>query len=70
MLMLVAIPDRANERSARFLVKLGYEERTQDYPATDEYRFFELYRDPEARRRMLDRIPERASLNYAMSSPE
>lgn len=56
MLTLLAMPDKQNERSIRFLEKLGYEERTQDYCAKDRYRFFELYRDAESRRLMLDRF--------------
>jgi RimJ/RimL family protein N-acetyltransferase len=56
MLMLLAMPARANERSARFLVKLGYEERTRDYAETDKIRFFELYRDPQALRQMQHRF--------------
>lgn len=56
MLMLLAMPSKANERSARFLASLGYEERTEDYCAKDKYRFFELYRNPEARLLMLERI--------------
>lgn len=56
MLMLLAMPDRENERSARFLKKLGYEERSHDFCASDRYRFFELYRDANAKRLMLERF--------------
>jgi RimJ/RimL family protein N-acetyltransferase len=51
-LMLLAVPDRRNERSARFLTRLGYEERTEEYMGRETYRYFELYRDAEARRMM------------------
>jgi RimJ/RimL family protein N-acetyltransferase len=56
MLMLLAMPDRKNERSARFLTRLGYEERAEDYGERERNRFFELYRDAEARRQMRDRF--------------
>jgi RimJ/RimL family protein N-acetyltransferase len=56
-LLLVAFPDRNNERSCRFLQKLGYEDRTLDYEHYDpdrpkkelKDRFFELYRSHRTR---------------------
>lgn len=56
MLMLLAMPDKANARSVRFLRNLGYEDRTQDYGADQRYKFFELYRDAAARQQMMDRF--------------
>ncbi len=53
--MVLAMPDKRNERSARFLARLGYEERSENYLAKDRYRFFELYRDDEARQQMHER---------------
>ena len=55
-LMLLAMPDRRNERSARFLARLGYEERTEEYGGGETRRYFELYRDGEARRQMRERF--------------
>lgn len=52
MLTLIAISDKKNYRSARFLTRLGYEERTQDYSENGTNRFFELHRDAGARERM------------------
>ena len=56
MLCLLAMPDVKNERSARFLARLGYEERAAENEPEGTYRFFELYRDDEARGLMRGRF--------------
>ncbi len=60
MLMLLAMPDCKNERSARFLLRLGYEQSTEKYGGRDRNRFFELHRDDDARQQMKERF-ERSS---------
>ncbi len=56
MLMLLAYPERPNERSVRFLRRLGYSERIEDYVDRDANRYFELYRDRDAEEQMACRF--------------
>lgn len=56
MLTLFAISDRRNERGARFLARLGYEERTENCVEKRANRLFELHRDAEAREQMRNRF--------------
>jgi RimJ/RimL family protein N-acetyltransferase len=61
MLVLLAIPDRRNERSIRFLQRLGYQENTDAYVEKGPNRFFELFRSPKARRQYNNRFAERSA---------
>lgn len=56
MLVLLAIPDGCNERSIRFLRRLGYEEFTNEEIEKGPNRFFELFRGPRARRQYSNRF--------------
>ena len=58
MLMILAYPQRENERSIRFLQRRGYEERTEEYFERDKNRYFVRYRDDEAEREMEDRYSD------------